>query len=58
MRAIGLLALLCGGIILMLPMFGHLLHRRLTIPDQPLIGGGLLCVGIAALLLSLTTSRR
>lgn len=58
MRVIGLFALLGGSVVLMLPLFGHLLHRRLNLPDQPLIGGALLCLGIAALVLSLSGARR
>jgi hypothetical protein len=56
MRTIGLFALLGGCIILMLPMLSQLLHRRLALPDEPLIGGALLCLGIAALVLSRATS--
>ncbi len=52
MRAIGLLSLLAGCIILMLPMFGSLLHRTLTIQDDSLIAGALLCLGVAALVMS------
>ncbi len=51
MRAIGLLSLLSGCIILMLPIFGQLLHRTISITDGSLIGGALLCLGIAALVL-------
>jgi len=52
MRIAGLFALLAGCIILMLPMFGQLLHRTLTITDDSLIGGALLCLGVAALVIS------
>lgn len=52
MRIAGLFALLAGCIILMLPIFGQLLHRTLTIADDSLIGGALLCLGVAALVIS------
>jgi hypothetical protein len=58
MRVVGLLALLGGSVVLMLPLLGQLLHRRLVLPDQPLIGGALLCLGIAALILSLSSAQR
>lgn len=56
MRIIGLLSLLAGCVILMLPMFSQLLHRTMTVADGALIGGALLCLGIAALALSRRTS--
>lgn len=49
MRAIGLLSLLSGSVILLLPVFSALLDRRLTFTDDSLIGGALLCLGVAAL---------
>jgi uncharacterized membrane protein HdeD (DUF308 family) len=52
MRTAGLLSLLAGCIILMLPIFSALLHRTLTVADDSLIGGALLCVGIAAIVIS------
>lgn len=52
MRIAGLFALLAGCIILMLPIFGQLLHRTLAIGDDSLIGGALLCLGVAALVIS------
>ena len=36
----------------MLPVFGHLLHRSLAVADDSLIGGALLCLGIAAIMIS------
>jgi hypothetical protein len=52
MRAAGLLALLAGSIILMLPVFSQLLHRSWAVADDSLIGGALLCLGIAAVMIS------
>lgn len=52
MRVAGLLALLGGSLILMLPVFGQLLHRSWAVTDDSLIGGALLCLGIAAVMLS------
>jgi hypothetical protein len=52
MRTAGLLALLAGSLILMLPMFGQLMHRSWAIADDSLIGGALLCLGIAAVMIS------
>lgn len=52
MRTVGLFALLAGCIVLMLPMISELIHRHIAIPDGNLIGGALLCLGIAALVLS------
>jgi hypothetical protein len=52
MRTLGLLALLGGSVILMLPVFGALLRRNLAVPDDSLIGGALLCLGIAALVIT------
>ena len=52
MRVAGLLALLGGSIILMLPVFSQLLHRTLPLTDNSLIGGALLCLGVAAVVLS------
>jgi hypothetical protein len=52
MRTAGLLALLAGSLILMLPMFGQLLHRSWAVADDSLIGGALLCLGIAAVMIS------
>jgi uncharacterized membrane protein HdeD (DUF308 family) len=54
-RTLGLLSLLAGCVILMLPMLSQLLRRTLAIPDGNLIGGALLCLGIAALVLSRST---
>jgi hypothetical protein len=56
MRIVGLASLLAGCIILMLPMFGELLHRSLVIADNSLIGGALLCLGVAAVVISRTPS--
>ena len=50
MRAAGLLALLAGSIILMLPVFSQLLHHSWAVADDSLIGGALLCLGIAAVM--------
>ena len=52
MRTAGLLSLLAGCIILMLPVFSQLLHLTLTIADDSLIGGALLCLGVAAVTIS------
>ena len=52
MRTAGLLALLSGSVILMLPVFSQLLHRSWVVPDDLLIGGALLCLGIAAVMIS------
>ena len=52
MRTIGLLALLGGSIVLMLPIFGQLLRRPMAVSDDSLIGGALLCLGIAAVMIS------
>jgi hypothetical protein len=40
----------------MLPVFSQLLRRSWTLADGTLIGGALLCLGIAALALSRRTS--
>ena len=58
MRAVGLLAMLTGCIILLLPMFNQLLHVRYFVPDASLIGGSLICLGIAALVLARSASFR
>jgi len=52
MRIAGLLALLSGSVILMLPVFAGLLHRSWAVADNSLIGGALLCLGIAAVMIS------
>ncbi len=52
MRIAGLFSLLAGCIILMLPVFSQLLHRTLMIADDSLIGGALLCLGVAAIVIS------
>jgi hypothetical protein len=52
MRIAGLVALLAGSLILMLPVFGQLLHRSWAVADDSLIGGALLCLGIAAVMIS------
>jgi hypothetical protein len=52
MRTAGLLALLAGSVILMLPVFSQLLHRSWAVADDSLIGGALLCLGIAAVMIS------
>ena len=52
MRIAGLVALLAGSLILMLPVFGQLLHRYWAVADDSLIGGELLCLGIAAVMIS------
>jgi hypothetical protein len=52
MRTAGLISLLAGCIILMLPMFSQLLQRTLTVTDDSLIGGALLCLGVAAIVIS------
>lgn len=56
MRTAGLISLLAGSVILMLPKFSALLHRTLTLQDDSLIGGALLCLGVAALVISRKTT--
>ena len=58
MRVAGLLFILVGCVILMLPTLGQLLHRTWRLDDGSLIGGALLCVGLAALILSRSTADR
>ena len=58
MRVVGLLALLAGCVILMLPIINKLLHRSLYVVEGTTIGGALLCLGIAALVLARITSPR
>ena len=58
MRTVGLLFILAGCVILMLPMLGQLLHRNWRLDDGSLIGGALVCVGLAALILSRSTADR
>lgn len=51
MRAVGLLFILAGCTILVLPMIGKLLHRTIYISDGQILGGALICVGLAAVIL-------
>ena len=51
MRAIRLLFILAGCTILVLPMLGRLLHRALYWADGQIMGGALICVGLAAVIL-------
>jgi hypothetical protein len=53
MRSIGLLLLLCGCLVLLWPLYGHLLHP-LSIPraDTQLYGGAALMAGVIALVFS------
>ncbi|MEQ1768457.1 MAG: hypothetical protein ABL879_01345 [Devosia sp.] len=53
MRLIGLFALLAGSLILLQPYVRQYVHY-ITLPSNqtPLIGGALLCLGIAAIWLS------
>jgi uncharacterized protein YjeT (DUF2065 family) len=53
MRLIGLIALLAGSLILLQPYVRHYVHYISLPPSQtPLIGGALLCLGIAAVWIS------
>jgi hypothetical protein len=52
MRAFGLLSLLGGSIVLMLPTINALLNRSFRVDNGEIIGGALLCVGVAVLILA------
>lgn len=53
MRAIGLLLLLGGCLVLLWPLYGHLLHPlAISRGDTQLYGGAALMAGIVALILS------
>lgn len=52
MRAFGLLFLLAGCLLLMWPMLSGLLHIRFRIPDNQMLGGLLLMLGVIALVLT------
>ena len=56
MRVVGLLSLLAGCVILMLPTINQLLRRSYYLADGPTIGGALLCLGVAALVLARSTT--
>ncbi|RYE52325.1 MAG: hypothetical protein EOP20_15110 [Hyphomicrobiales bacterium] len=52
MRAFGLLLLLCGSVVLALPMINALFNRSFRVEHGAVIGGILLCIGVAAIALS------
>jgi hypothetical protein len=53
MRAIGLLFLLCGCLVLLWPLYGHLFHPfTIARGDTQLYGGAALMAGVIALVLS------
>jgi hypothetical protein len=53
MRAIGLLLLLAGCLVLLWPLYGHLLHPLfISRNDAQLYGGAALMAGVIALVLS------
>lgn len=52
MRAIGLLFLLGGCLILMMPTIMRMMHRFYKFDDGPLIAGALICLGVATLILT------
>lgn len=52
MRAFGLLFLLGGALVLLAPTFAELLNRYYYFRDGPIMGGALICLGLAALVLS------
>jgi len=55
MRTIGLLLLLGGCLILLWPLYGHLLHWfSISRADTQLYGGAALMAGVAALVFSRT----
>lgn len=52
MRTFGLLFLLAGTLLLLAPKFFEMVHRYYRFDEGPILGGALICVGVAAIALT------